>query len=321
MGIPAKSFRILVVEDEPFERQMMCGFLLQEGYQITEACNGEECLDLYLKTQPDLVLLDAIIPNVNGFECCSRLLQLPGAANVPIIMVTGLNDQASVDLAFDAGATDYVTKPIHWPILRRRVKSVLEKGYLYRELERANQKLQERVITDALTDLSNRRYFDESLEREWKRSFRDKSMLSLILCDVDYFKAYNDTYGHLAGDLCLQQIARVLKTKAARRVTDIVARYGGEEFAAILPNTDLSGASKVAERLRNGVKELDILHEGAKEGYDSVTISVGVASRLAEKDIHFSDLVNSADKALYHAKESGRNAVATYLDGQVFTSL
>ncbi|NET11311.1 MAG: diguanylate cyclase [Symploca sp. SIO2B6] len=288
---------------------------------MIEACNGEEGLTSYAAMQPDLVLLDAMMPNMNGFECCSRLLKLPGAENTPIIMVTGLEDEASVDWAFDAGATDYVTKPIHWPILRRRVKNMLEKTYLYQELERVNQKLKEHVITDALTGLANRRHFDECLDREWKRSLRDESTLALILCDIDYFKAYNDTYGHQAGDLCLQQVAQALKTKAAKRATDIVARYGGEEFAAILPGTGLDGALEVADRLKNGVRELGIPHQGARGSHDHITISVGVASTVAERDILPSDLLNCADKALYHAKENGRNAVAMYHDGQVFTPL
>lgn len=321
MSIPEESFLILVVEDDRLSRQIMRHFLMQEGYQVVEASNGEECLALYAEKQPDLVLLDAMMPNMNGFECCSRLLELPGTENTPIIMVTGLEDQASVDWAFDAGATDYVTKPIHWPILRRRVKNVLEKGYLYRELERANQKLQEHAITDSLTGLANRRYFDECLDREWKRSTRDQLTLSLIICDVDYFKVYNDTYGHQAGDRCLQQIAQALKNKAAKRSTDIVARYGGEEFAAILPSTGLDGAIEVANRLKNGVNDLQIPHKGAKESYPHVTISVGIASAMAERDILPSDLLHCADKALYHAKQSGRNGIAIYRDSQVFTTL
>ncbi|NET51532.1 MAG: PleD family two-component system response regulator [Merismopedia sp. SIO2A8] len=308
MFILAESFRILVVEDDRLSRRILCRFLKRQGYQVIEACNGEEGLTSYAAMQPDLVLLDAMMPNMNGFECCSRLLKLPGAENTPIIMVTGLEDEASVDWAFDAGATDYVTKPIHWPILRRRVKNMLEKTYLYQELERVNQKLKEHVITDALTGLANRRHFDECLDREWKRSLRDESTLALILCDIDYFKAYNDTYGHQAGDLCLQQVAQALKTKAAKRATDIVARYGGEEFAAILPGTGLDGALEVADRLKNGVRELGIPHQGARGSHDHITISVGVASTVAERDILPSDLLNCADKALYHAKENGRNA-------------
>ena len=317
MSIPAESFQILAVDDDRFSRQIMCRFLMKEGYQVIEASNGEDCLALYEEKRPDLVLLDAMMPNMNGFECCSRLLELPGTANLPIIMVTGLEDQASVDWAFDVGATDFVTKPIHWPILRRRVKNVLEKGYLYRELERVNQQLKQHAITDALTGLANRRYFDECLDREWKRSRRDRSPLSLIICDVDYFKAYNDTYGHQAGDQCLQSVAQVLQTKAAKRATDIVARYGGEEFAAILPSTSLEGAQQVAERLKNSVQELELPHEGTRRDHKIVTISVGVASTIAEPNIHAPDLLKWADEALYHAKEQGRNAVAAYSDGQI----
>ena len=321
MSIPSESFLILVVEDDRLSRQILCRSLRQEGYQVVEACNGEECLSAYMQAQPHLVLLDAMMPNMNGFECCSRLIKLPGADNIPVIMVTGLDDKASVDWAFDAGATDYVTKPIHWPILRRRVKNLLEKGYFYRELEQANQRLQVHAITDGLTGLVNRRYFDECLDREWKRSIRDQKSISLILCDVDYFKLYNDTYGHQAGDVCLKQVAKTLREKAAKRATDIVARYGGEEFAAILPSTGLAGAQEVAKNLQDGIKDLAIPHTGAAGSYNHVTISQGIASTIADRNLLPSDLIKCADQALYYAKQNGRNAIAAYRDGQIFTLL
>ncbi|MEM9809222.1 MAG: response regulator, partial [Cyanobacteria bacterium P01_D01_bin.56] len=141
MSISSEFFQILVVEDDRLSRQILCHFLIQQGHQVIEACDGEDCLKVCAEIRPDLVLLDAMMPNMNGFECCSRLLEIPGAENIPIIMVTGLEDESSVDWAFDVGATDYVTKPIHWPILRRRVKNLLEKASLYRELERVNQLL------------------------------------------------------------------------------------------------------------------------------------------------------------------------------------
>lgn len=320
MSIPSESFLILVVEDDRLSRQILCRSLIQEGYQVVEACNGEECLSVYEQMQPNLVLLDAMMPTMNGFECCAKLLALPGAANTSVIMVTGLEDKASVDWAFDVGATDYVTKPIHWPILRRRVRNVLEKGYLYRELALANHKLQEHAITDGLTGLANRRHFDDCLNREWTRSIRDQGNLALILCDVDYFKSYNDTYGHQAGDVCLQRIAQTLRNKAAKRATDIVARYGGEEFAAILPSTALDGALEVADRLQSSIEALAIDHSGASDSHKQITISQGIVSIIANRHTQFSAFINRADKALYHAKKSGRNAIAVYHDGQLMTS-
>lgn len=321
MSIPSESFRILIVDDDRLSRQILCRSLLQERYQVIEASNGAECLSIYAEAQPHLVLLDAMMPEMNGFECCMRLRKLPDAANTPIIMVTGLEDKASVDWAFDAGATDYVTKPIHWPILRRRVKNLLEKGYFYQELEVANQRLQEHAITDSLTGLLNRRYFDECFNREWARSIRDHKKLSLILCDIDYFKLYNDTYGHQAGDVCLTQVAQTLKEKAAKRATDVVARYGGEEFVAILPSTGISGAHEVANQLKEGIKALQIPHAGAADSYGQITISQGIASTIADRNLLPADLINCADKALYYAKRNGRNAIGIYQDGQVFTEL
>lgn len=309
-----ESFLILVVEDDRLTRTLLCKSLLQEGYRVVEASDGEECIAVYEQTQPNLVLLDAMMPTVNGFECCSRLLALPGAAQIPIIMITGLDDQASVDWAFDAGATDYVTKPVHWPILRRRVRNLIEKGFFYRELELANNTLQQLAITDKLTGLVNRRCFDESLDREWKRSIRDQSSLSLILCDIDYFKAYNDIYGHIAGDRCIQQVAMALG-RGVKRTTDVVARYGGEEFAVILPNTGLSAAMQVARELQSHVKSLAIPHvQGNTQGTipGGVTISLGVASVVADWELLPSMLIEYADRALYQAKQGGRNMIVSY---------
>lgn len=308
MSIPFQheSFLILIVEDDQMTRVIMRQYLAHDGYRVAEATNGEECLELYEQLQPHLVLLDAMMPRMNGFDCCSKLRSLPGAAHCPIIMITGLEDTASVDWAFDAGATDYVTKPVHWPILRRRVRILLEKGYFYRELERANHQLREMAITDKLTGLGNRRYFDDCLEREWNSAMRNQSELSLILVDIDRFKQYNDIYGHPTGDICIQKIAEAFE-KSAKRVTDVVARYGGEEFAAILPSTTLEGAVQVAQTLQAAVRVLAISHIGISTHH--VTVSQGVASIIPAKGDRFVDLLNFADRALYQAKAEGRDRI------------
>ena len=320
MSIPfqPESFLILVVEDDRLSREILCRALIAEGYRVVGACNGEECLSIYQQQHPNLVLLDAMMPTMNGFDCCSQLLALPNAAQTPVIMVTGLEDTASVDWAFDAGATDYVTKPIHWPILRRRVRNLLEKRHFYQQLEQANQQLQQQAIVDGLTGLANRRYFDECLQREWKRSIRDRINVSLILLDIDYFKAYNDTYGHPAGDRCLQRVAQTLQ-RSAKRATDIIARYGGEEFAMILPSTGLDGAIEVASMVQANIQALAIPHTGGLPAYGQVTISQGIASTIAHRDGQSSALIQWADKALYHAKHMGRNAIAVYSAGQVIS--
>ncbi|ASC72120.1 diguanylate cyclase response regulator [Halomicronema hongdechloris C2206] len=316
MPFQAESFLILLVEDDRLTRTMLRQALTQEGYRVIEASDGEECLSVYGRQQPNLVLLDAMMPTMNGFDCCAKLLTLPGAAQTPIIMITGLEDKASVDWAFDLGATDYVTKPIHWPILRRRVRNLLEKEYFYRELALVNQKLHQLAITDQLTNLANRRYFDDCFEREWRRSLRYQTSLSLILCDVDYFKAYNDIYGHQAGDACLQRVAQVL-SHAAKRATDIVARYGGEEFAIILPDTRLDGAMGIAQAIRAELKILALPHPNSVSSH--VTISQGVASTVPTRDIAAAVLIEGSDQALYQAKRNGRDAIAAFSAGQLIT--
>ncbi|MGB7445065.1 MAG: PleD family two-component system response regulator [Coleofasciculaceae cyanobacterium] len=303
---------ILVADDDKFIRLMLRQVLEKESYQVEEACNGEECLSVYKRIQPNIVLLDAMMPVMNGFECCRQLQHLPNSANTPILMLTGLEDPASVDLAFQVGATDYVTKPIHWAVLRQRVRQIIEKSHLYRDLiqanlrlRKANENLQQLASIDSLTQVANRRSFDEYLSREWKRSMRELSPLSLILCDVDFFKAYNDTYGHQAGDDCLRAVAGAI-SKALKRPADIVARYGGEEFAVILPNVVAADAAIVAQLIRFEVNALKITHASSGVS-EHITLSQGVASIFPKPGENIQTLVNTADQLLYKAKARGRD--------------
>lgn len=300
---------ILIAEDDRMTRAMISHILANDGYRVIEAENGEDCLSAYKKTPPNLVLLDAMMPGMNGFECCSHIMKLPGSAYTPILMITGLEDQTSVDWAFDVGASDYITKPIHWPVLRQRVRIQLERTQLYQKLEEANKKLMHLASIDELTQLANRRVFSETLYREWRRMAREKSSLSLILADIDCFKAYNDTYGHLFGDNCLFQVASVIR-QSVKRPADIPARYGGEEFAVILPNTPMEGAVHVAEAIRSAVKALAIPHQNSLN-HSHVTLSLGVATVIPNLMAMRSEtlLILAADKALYEAKSQGRDCV------------
>jgi diguanylate cyclase (GGDEF)-like protein len=298
---------ILLIDDDAVIRLRLRRFLEQEGYQVAEAENGIEGLAAYTCLHPDIVLLDALMPEMDGFGCCMHLQRLPGGARTPVLMITGLEDRESVDQAFAAGAADFVTKPIHWAVLRQRVRRLIHQTQLQRKLETANQALQRLISIDNLTQVANRRRFDEYLDQEWKRMARERSPLSLILCDVDFFKAYNDTYGHQAGDRCLQQIARVLEN-TPKRSTDLVARYGGEEFAMILPNTPVEGAVQLAELMRAAVRALAIPHAQSSLG-QAVTLSMGVACTIAHLNIDFESLIADADAALYKAKALGRDRV------------
>src|SRR4028119_2258104 len=267
---------ILVVDDDPLMRQVLRRVMEKDGYQVVEAANGKQGLEAYQRLKPHIVLLDALMPVMDGFACCTQLQMLitdssiesngsinsnslNGASRTPVLMITGLNDQESVDRAFAVGATDYVTKPIHFAVLRQRVRRLIQQAQLYQQLEIANRELQRLAALDGLTGVANRRRFDEYLDDEWQRMAREKLPLSLILGDIDFFKKYNDTYGHQAGDACLRRVADALRF-CAKRSVDLVARYGGEEFAVILPNTSAAGAALVAEEIRLVVNTLEIAH-------------------------------------------------------------
>jgi diguanylate cyclase (GGDEF)-like protein len=313
---------ILLVEDDKTTRLVMRAHIENQGYLVLESSDGEECLQTCRQFKPDMILLDGIMPKLDGFSCCEQLHEILEDDCPPIVMITCLNDEQSVEKAFAVGATDYVTKPIHWPVLLQRVKRVLQTRWvmselkkqiereklLKQELEVVNLKLRKLALIDELTQIANRRSFDRYLQREWNRMAREKTPLSLLLCDVDYFKSYNDIYGHPAGDRCLQQIASILK-HSAKRPADFVARYGGEEFAAILPRTIPQGAVKIAEQIRQQVKHMHLLHAGSFVS-NVVTLSIGVASVIpVAGTLSLQILIDEADKALYEAKSQGRDRV------------
>jgi diguanylate cyclase (GGDEF)-like protein len=304
-----KKALILLIDDDRVIRLHLRLCLEKEGYEIAEAKTGQEGLEVYKRLCPDIVLLDAVMPGIDGFECCEKLQTLVGSRRTPILMITGLEDQASVDRAFAVGAADYVTKPVHIAVLRQRVRRLLQQSQLQQQLEAANRELRRLVSLDGLTQLANRRRFDEYLEQSWQQMQHDRLPLSLILCDIDFFKPYNDTYGHQAGDRCLQKVAKALQT-SVRRPGDLVARYGGEEFALLLPDLDLAGAVSIAEAACQAIRDLVVTHHGGSSrvlGKPVVTLSAGVASIIPSPDRSKSMFVAIADSALYQAKAEGRD--------------
>lgn len=323
---PNTSSLILIVDNEPFVRMQLRLSLEQEGYQIVEAEDGREALAVFEQQHPDIVLLDALMPEMNGFECCTQLQKLQNGQTTPILMITGLDDQESVDHAFEAGATDYITKPVHWAVLRQRVKRLIQQSQLQQQqtllqqqLEAANRDLQRLASIDGLTQVANRRCFDEFLHQEHRRMLRSQLCapgaepvsLSLILCDIDYFKLYNDTYGHQAGDRCLHQVAQTISS-VVNRPMDLVARYGGEEFVILLSETDAIGAIYIAEQICSQVRSLAIPHFRSLQGH--VTISAGVATINPCIESQMAKLITVADQALYQAKQKGRNCFCTYTE-------
>ena len=322
---------ILVADDDKIVRLLLRKAMEKEGYLVVEVEDGKQCLDAFFEVKPDLVLLDAVMPIMDGFTCCQQLMQIArknlalAIANfdidslvtnnvisklwerTPILMITGLDDPDSVDKAFNVGASDFVTKPIHWAVLRQRVKRLLQQAQVYKQLEAANKALQQLANMDALTGVANRRCFDQYLNTQWLSLVGEEHPLSLILCDIDFFKRYNDEYGHPAGDSCLQKVASVLKG-AAQQKHDLVARYGGEEFAIIMPNTPVMGAVHVAAAMQSGVRELQIPHsESDVSKY--VTLSLGISTVIPSLECSPESLIKNADKGLYGAKAGGRNRI------------
>ncbi len=287
---------LLLVDDEVFDLEVVAGILGSE-YELLAARSGEDAIALAGSESVDLILLDVLMPGMSGFEVCHRLKSSARTQDIPILFVTSLDHPDDETKALEMGAIDFVSKPINHAVLRARVRNHVE-------LKRSRDALKTLSLVDGLTGVANRRRFDEALQAEWRRATRVNHTLALVLADVDNFKAYNDSQGHVAGDEVLRSVARCL-AMAAARPTDITARFGGEEFAIILPDTDLEGAHSVAERARHLVASLAIPH--LKSDLGIVTISLGVAALKPLPQDRSDRLVLNADQALYKAKTLGRN--------------
>ncbi|RQW81685.1 MAG: diguanylate cyclase, partial [Methylococcus sp.] len=233
--------RVLIIDDVSSNIEIL-GEALSQDYDVRFACSGQEGLDIAVADPPDVILLDVVMPEMDGFEVCRRLKDLDDLQNIPVIFVTARDAEEDQGIGLSLGAVDYITKPFNPALVRMRVRN-------HAESKRRADLLASLAMIDGLTHLPNRRRFDEQLELEWKHCQRDAVPLSLLLMDIDDFKGFNDHFGHGEGDVCLQRVADAL-AKAAHRPTDLLARYGGEEFVAILPNTDAIGARQVGERLR-----------------------------------------------------------------------
>lgn len=296
--------RLLVVDDQPINIQVMYQIFAAD-YQVFMATSGAQALAICKDKPPDLVLLDVVMPGMDGFEVCTQLKADEATRNIPVIFVTAHDDAAQETRGLEVGAVDFIAKPVNPAVVRARVKTHLL-------LKQQSDLLRKLVFLDGLTGVFNRRYFDQQLAIEWARAARNDSPLSVILLDVDFFKRYNDHYGHQAGDDCLQQIAMTLKD-ALKRPADVVARYGGEEFVCILPDIRFDDAMLMARQLEQQVRAKEIPHEKSDIS-PFVTISLGVATRskqetntIAGKTASDSAaLVALADARLYFAKNNGR---------------
>lgn len=293
----AVNGRILVVDDA-MENIQILHAALQDEHEVLFAMDGPRALEIARTQHPDLILLDAVMPGMDGYAVCRELFSVPETSDIPVIFVTALKSPEDETRALGAGAADFISKPVNAAVVRARVRTQLT-------VKRQRDALRALILTDALTGVANRRAFDERLEMEWRRCGRAQLPVSLLIVDIDHFKLYNDHYGHPAGDGTLEQVAGAMQ-RAAGRSQDLVARYGGEEFAILLPQLDELGATGVARRLMHELEMLALPH-AASPTSQHLTVSIGIASMIPGEHSAPADLVQVADALLYQAKAGGRN--------------
>jgi two-component system, cell cycle response regulator len=305
---PGETALILVVDDNPDNLEIIATRLQFRGYEVAVAERGEAAIELVKEAPPDLILLDIMMPDMDGYEVARRIRQDPEIGYIPIIVVTARDSTEDKVTGLDAGADDYLTKPINFPELEARVRSMLRIKRLQDQLEEKNRELEQLSISDGLTGLYNHRHMHELLAEEFERSRRTGEPMSVVMLDLDRFKEVNDTHGHQAGDRVLVELADILRESA--REIDKLGRYGGEEFMAILPDSDPDAGVTFAERVREMVEkqQFDIRAEAPLR----MTISAGVATHPHDEPDGARRLVHYADLALYSAKKTGRNRVERY---------
>ncbi|MBC9071512.1 diguanylate cyclase [Thauera sp. CAU 1555] len=314
--------KALIIEDTLTSATLVCHQLGKMGLETVHARDGESGIELFKAERPDLILLDIIMPGLDGFEVARRIRQLEKDGEwTPIIFLTARTGDEDLERGIEVGGDDYLIKPVSEIVLKAKVRAmqrIAQMRYsllvLTRKLDEANRELTRLSTADGLTGIANRRRFDETLLKEWRRCAREERPLSLLLIDVDFFKPFNDNYGHQVGDECLKAVARTL-AQTLHRPSDLAARYGGEEFGVILPGTDEQGALAVAESLREAVQQLGITHRFS-EVAQVVTISIGLACITPQRgnESGFIRLLKEADEALYQAKTGGRNRVTKASD-------
>jgi len=298
-----EKFNILIVDDEK-TNLLMLNKILSPKYTVFTAMSGEEALERIKNITLDLILLDIMLPGISGFDILRQLKMDPATRSIPVIIISGLTSEGDEEKGLLMGAVDYITKPFKTAIVLARVNAHLQIVRQMRMIERLG-------LVDPLTDMPNRRCFDDHISIEWRRSLRAGSPLSLLIIDADKFKDYNDTWGHPQGDVLLKTLSRVFLS-AARRSGDLAARIGGEEFCILLPDTTLQAALRVAEDIRSEIENLNIFStDGVTE--TKITVSIGVGCCIPGTGIQMADFINETDKKLYRAKEMGRNLVCSSL--------
>lgn len=291
--------KVLVIDDVEMNATLIAS-VISTLCEVQTATSGTEGLQLALQYNPDLILLDVLMPGMDGFELFRRLKSEPRTAHIPVIFLTAISDMSAEEVGLNMGAADFIAKPFRTAVLLARVRNHLE-------LVRQRHLLERLSHSDGLTGIANRRYFNTMLSREFSRMQRQNQPLGLVMIDVDDFKAFNDHYGHLRGDECLQLVAQTID-QCLQRPGDMVARYGGEEFVCLLPNTPVSGALKLAHDIQAAIAGLQMPHVQA-QATDFVTVSMGVAAATPQEVPGSHQLLALADARLYRAKRGGRNRI------------
>ena len=296
------NINILIVDDDSSVRNPMNEFIKLSGYNSFGASSAEEAIDILKTTSMQVVITDVMLPEMGGFELTEHITQEYDSA---VIVITGYSDIYSYEEAIKMGASDFIVKPVRFEELLLRLKKVLAERELANDRGRMMEKLQKLAITDGLTKLHNSRSFYSQLEVEVDRFNRYKRSLALMLMDIDHFKKYNDSYGHLEGDKALVTIAQIIKS--CLRKLDSAYRYGGEEFTVILPETSCEEAQTVAQRIKSALKAENFMPQHGKEA--KITISIGVTEYSPDEQL--SEFIQRADKAMYLSKGKGRNKVTS----------
>jgi len=293
---PLSQCRVLIVDDDEIIRVTLEA-VLEEHFKVDTLTNGLEIDDFYRLSKPDLIILDVNLPQINGLEICKKLRQSADYANIPIIFITSSSDVDSQNACWEAGGTDFISKPVIASTLIHRTKNHLENKLRL-------EKLAELTYKDSLTGLYNRHYLEQEVVNALKLSDRDKTPFSILMIDIDFFKLYNDKYGHLQGDKCIKEIAAVLLS-VLKRPQDMAVRFGGEEFLVVLPDTDYAGMKHISDHIRSQLCDLNITH--SESAYEQVTLSIGGVTRHPPTAMTLQAGISAADEHLYEAKRSGRN--------------
>jgi diguanylate cyclase (GGDEF)-like protein len=301
MNEPKKN-SVLIVDDDKSNIIALTHIIMSLDYNVYVAKNGPDAVEAAANCCPDVILLDIIMPNMDGYEVFTQLKNTEKTRSIPVIFISGLGKAEDEEKGLLLGASDYISKPFSPMIVKLRIQNQIQ---ILNQMEM----IKKLSMIDPLTSIPNRRNFDYRLTLEWNHSIRNKTPLSILLIDVDKFKFYNDTYGHLQGDTALKTAAQAI-TGSLRRSVDFAARWGGEEFAVLLPGTASSGAYEIAEKIRFNIGDSCI--PCADEIASKITASIGVNTVAPIPDSSVNDFIKEADEALYNAKETGRNKVCTY---------